>query len=119
MAIDLRGIPFVLISIPLISLVLIVFWSWLCRKVEAARTYAVLSLFGVAPTFAFMTLELRWGEIEIEDSPAAGLPYLAALYEAFWIFCGCLVLILLFQGRAAEFIEKRRLKKELDAKVFE
>ena len=117
MAVDLRGIPFILISIPLISLVLIVFWSWFCRNAEAARTYAVLSLFGLAPTFAFMTVELRWGEID--DSPAAGLPYLAASYEAFWIFCGSLVVILLFQGRVSEFIEKRRLKKELDAKVFE
>ena len=109
---ELLGLPFILgLSLLATPAVMALWYRWLANP-ETARAASLVSMILVAVVVPIVTVPLRWGPNDL-DSPAAGLPFLAALYEGFWIFWLGLVLVLLLHGRF-EGLGKRRDNDETD-----
>jgi hypothetical protein len=95
---ELIGLPFILgLSMLATPAAMAIWYRWLANP-ETARAASLVSMILVAVVVPILTVPLRWGPNDL-DSPAAGLPYLAALIEGFWIFWLGLVLVLLLHGR--------------------
>ena len=98
MDMQLIGLPFILgLTILATPAVMALWYRWLAKP-ETARAASLVSMILVSMVVPIVTVPLRWGPNDL-DSPAAGLPYLAALIEGFWIFWLGLALVLLLHGR--------------------
>lgn len=113
----LIGIPFILLASAVITTMIMALWYHLRENAETARALSAISILLIAPIVTVATMQWRWGEID--DSPAAGIPFVIALYEMFWIWCASLVLLFVLHGPLERFFEARRRRKEIDLETFE
>ncbi|MGB7407811.1 MAG: hypothetical protein WA908_04845 [Pontixanthobacter sp.] len=108
-----------IIPASLVATAIVMFlWYRLLKSSENARAASVVTVIVTAPAIIFGTLMWRWQIAEFGDSPAAGLPILAAFYEVFWIWCISLLLIFALHGQF-ERITTRNRRREIVDDVFE
>ncbi|MBB3035176.1 hypothetical protein [Alteriqipengyuania lutimaris] len=116
---ELIGTPFILLAAALLTPVTMLVPYRYLRSPERARAISALAIFVCAPLVAFGTVRWRWGVDELDDSPAAGLPYFAAAYETFWIWCASMIALLVLHAPMTKMGEILRPSDKSDPDVFE
>ncbi|WP_139020361.1 hypothetical protein [Citromicrobium sp. JLT1363] len=116
---ELIGLPFILLAAAFLTPATMLVPYRYFRSPERARAISALALFVFVPLVAFCTVRWRWGIDELDDSPAAGLPYLAAAYETFWLWCASMVALLLLHSPMTRVGEMLRPSDKIDPDIFE
>jgi len=116
---ELIGMPFILLAAALLTPATMMVPYRYFRSPERARAISALAIFVFVPLVAFGTVRWRWGIHELDDSPAAGLPYLAAAYETFWIWCASMIALLLLHSPMTRMGEMLRPSDKSDPDIFE